>query len=164
MKIRRHNRSGNALLEMTLIFVPLIFSFLASIEVARAMWAYHTLAASIKQAARFAIVHGAKCVEAASACQATVADVAEVIKSAGVGLDASNLQLTLAAASQIRTCSLSNCLSDKSAWPPAPNNAVGLPVTIHARYAFQSAMGILWPGYSTSGFSFTAKSTEVIQF
>ncbi|MGH9722178.1 MAG: TadE/TadG family type IV pilus assembly protein [Bryobacteraceae bacterium] len=161
---RRHRQRGNALLEMTLIFVPLIFLLLSSVELARAMWAYHTLAMSVKQGARFAIVHGARCVEASTACRTTIGDLAQVVQKSAIGLDPANVQLTLAAASQIHTCDLAACLGQNSPWPPAPNNAVGLPVTINARYTFRSAMGIWWPGFAATSINFTAKSTEVIQF
>ena len=106
-------RRGNALLEMSMVCIPLLCSFLAIFELSRALWTYHTLAQAIKGGARYAVVHGARCADASSACTASVGDIALVIGQTGVGLDASALRLTLAAGGQSVSCaSMSACTGD----------------------------------------------------
>ena len=162
---RRKSERGSSVVEMGLILMPLLFIILGVAEIGRAMWAYHTMALVVKIGARFAIAHGARCALASPACVATVGNVSQQIQHAAIGLDPRQLQLTFVAGDQTDSCgSLSACESDATVWPPAPDNAVGLPVTITGRYKFNSVLSAFWPGQSTSGFTLAAKSTEVIQF
>jgi len=158
-------RRGNAALEMSLVCIPLLCSFLAIFELSRALWTYHTLAAAIKLGARYAVVHGARCTDASSACTASVGDIVQAIAQTGVGLDASALQLTLAAGGQSVSCaSMSACTGNSTAYPAAPYNAVGQAITITGRYSFHSVLASLWPDQGSASFTLAAKSTEVIQF
>jgi Flp pilus assembly protein TadG len=156
---------GNAILEMSLVCIPLLCSFLAIFELSRAVWTYHTLAQALKGGARYAVVHGARCADASSACTASVGDIALVIGQTGVGLDPSALRLTLAAGGQSVLCaSMSACTGNSTAYPAAPYNAVGQAITITGVYSFRSVLASLWPDQGSASFSLAAKSTEVIQF
>ena len=159
------NTRGNAMLEMALVMVPLMFSIFAVEEIGRAMWGFHSLAMAIKKGARYAAVHGSRCVDASSQCQVTVADIAGVIQQNGVGLDMSRLQLTFTVDDSSETCGTSTaCLSDSTAWPPSDHNAVGLGMTVKGNYSFNWAVPVLWPGHSPLAFTMSAKSAEVIEF
>jgi Flp pilus assembly protein TadG len=167
MNTKANNRSerGNAVVETALIFVPLSFMILGGFELARGMWMYHTLTTAIKTGARFAMVHGADCVAATSTCKSTVADVAGTIETAGVGLDAKSVQLTLTSEAGAYACgNLSVCAGDKTQWPPAGYNVAGLPITVSATYAFGSVLSSFWPGQGSASVKYAAKSTEIIQF
>ncbi len=166
MKSTRYSRErGSAVIEMALVFLPLMFSVFSIFELGRAMWTYHTLATAVKKASRVASVHGARCADASASCPVTVADLIQTIQQYGVGLDTSVLQLTLTAGTQSLTCSpASSCSANNTAWPPSPNNPVGQTVTINAKYGFNTVLKMLWPGQTTGTFNLAAKSTEVIQF
>jgi Flp pilus assembly protein TadG len=156
---------GNALIEMSLVFVLIMFSVFSIFELARAMWTYHTLAMSVKKGARVAMVHGARCAEASATCPVTVGNLVQVIQQFGVGLDLSVLQLTFTAGGQNLVCApASSCLSNSTNWPPAPYNPVGQTVTINGKYSFNSVLQTMWPGQTTGAFNLAAKSTELIQF
>jgi Flp pilus assembly protein TadG len=156
---------GNAIVEMALVFVPLMFSVFSIFELGRAMWTYHTLAAAVKKGVRVAMVHGDRCAEASAACPVSVATLVQIIQQNGVGLDPSALQLTFTAGGQDTTCAPApTCAANNSNWPPAPYNVVGENVTINAKYGFSTALTSMWPGQASSTFSLAAKSTEVIQF
>jgi Flp pilus assembly protein TadG len=156
---------GSAVIEMALIFLPLMFSVFSIFELGRAMWTYHTLAAAVKKGARVAMVHGARCADASSACPITVASLIQTIQDNGVGLDMSVLQLTFTAGGQSLNCVPANsCAGNNTNWPPAPYNPVGQAVTINAKYGFHTILTALWPGQTTGPFNLAAKSTETIQF
>lgn len=161
----RDRRRGSATIELALLFVPLFFTFIASIEVSRAMWTYHTFTSAVKKASRVAAVHGARCVEASAACPASIAAVAQVVRDWAIGLDVNQIGVTFTAGGQSRHCaSLSQCLTDGSRWPDSPGNAVGLPITIDATYPFYSAVSVFWPGGLPAAFQLRAHSLETIQF
>jgi Flp pilus assembly protein TadG len=161
----RRNQRGSVVVEMGLIFIPMVIGSIAAMELGRCMWTYHTLNSAIKRATRFAIVHGARCAEASTSCASTVAQVATVVKTQGLGLNPANLQLTLAVGTLTRSCSnLGGCLQDANQFPAFPNNAAGLPVTLSANYEFPSVLAYLLRGNSSNAIRFTAKSTEAIQF
>jgi Flp pilus assembly protein TadG len=161
---RLTRQRGGAVVEMGLIFAPLMFMFLSTLELGRGMWLYHTLSASLKTGTRFAAVHGADCVEVSASCQASLSDIAQTIRRAGVGLDASQLKLTFVAGSNTQVCpSLADCQTSAQ-WPPPPDNAAGLPVTITGVYSFGSVLSSLWPGQTSASFKYVAAATEAIQF
>jgi Flp pilus assembly protein TadG len=165
MRHRQITQRGNSIVEMALITAPLFLFLMATMELARGMWTYHTVAAATKQGSRFVVVHGARCVSASSACQTTIGATTNVITTSGVGLDPAQLQLTFNAGNQTYTCNpAASCSGDATNWPPASNNAVGLPITITANYNFQSVMGFLWPGQMGSSFNVSAGTTEIIEF
>src|SRR3954452_2851315 len=61
MNRRRTRQSGSAMVEFALIGIPVMFTLLITFELARAMWAYHTVAYAVKEGVRFAVVHGNDC-------------------------------------------------------------------------------------------------------
>jgi Flp pilus assembly protein TadG len=156
---------GSSIVEMSLVFIPLMFSVFSIFELGRAMWTYHTLASSVKKGVRVAMVHGARCADASATCPVTVGGLVQTIQQVGVGLDLSVLQLTFKAGGQTVNCAPANtCLANNTAWPPAPYNPVGQNVTISAKYGFNSVLNLVWPGQASGTFNLAAKSTETIQF
>lgn len=166
MKTNRNSRQrGSAVIETSLVFLPLMLSIFSIFEVGRAMWTYHTLATAIKKGTRVAMVHGARCADASPNCPVSVATLVQTIQQAGVGLDMSVLQLNFTAGGQTLSCAPANgCSANNSNWPPAPYNPVGQTVTINGKYGFSSVLKSMWPGQTTGTFNLAAKSTETIQF
>jgi len=165
---RCRSQRGTAFLEFTLVCIPLIFLIISIVELARGMWLYHTLAHAIKVGTRFAIVHGKGCADASAACPVTVADVARTIRSGAVGLDPNQITLVMQTSGTTRTCSpLSSCLSNATAFPPSPDNSVGMPITISGTYPFRSGIIMFWPGTGVmrvGSMNLGAKSQEEIRF
>ena len=167
MKPRSQQR-GSAILEFTLVAIPLIFILVSVAELGRGMWMYHTLAYAVKEGSRYAIVHGQNCAAASATCADTVQAVAQTVEKAGIGLDPAQVQISLVSASATQTCNpLKTCLTNNAQWPPYPDNAVGLPVTISGSVPFRSAISMFWPGHgsaSTAPVNFGASSQEEIRF
>jgi hypothetical protein len=150
---------------MALVAIPLMFFMLAAVELARGLWSYTTIAAAVKRGSRFLIVHGARCVGAASACQTTVGDATRVVMENAIGLDPGAVQLTFVSGGQTYNCpTASGCLNDGTAWPPPGANAAGITLSVQGSYSFRPVMGFLWPGKTAGAFDLWSKSSETIQF
>ncbi len=167
---RGSERGGSSLLEFVLVGIPLVFILISTIEIARAMWTYHTLAFSVKSATRYTIVHGSNCAQSPNSCTVTIGQIASVMQSAGLGLDTSRMSVTFTpAAGSATSCTLSDCLTNSTQWPPSTVNSPGNNVTITATYPFNSIIALLWPGTtggvtSIGSVNFPASSRDIMQF
>jgi Flp pilus assembly protein TadG len=177
-QLTRNRRKGSAVLEFTLVGIPLMFLFISTEEMARAMWQYHTLQYAVKMANSYASVHGATCASPNS-CSVDVSDIVGVFKNYAAVIPMSQVNLTLTSENSSVSCSpVSTCSSNASwgtAWPPSSNNdnAVGNWIKIRAVYTFNTALAMLYPGvgvqrFSTSGgvgtLVFGGYSYQLIQF
>ena len=172
MSARRTSRRGNAMLEFTLVGIPVIFILISIFEMARGMWSYHTLAYAVKEGTRFAVVKGQGCTSP-NTCSVTIADVVGRVQWAAVGLDVTQMNVQLTSRVGTITCNpLSSCLTrnvrPNDVWPPDQANMPGMDLTIAGTYPFRSVISMFWPGsrgVSARGtFTFPAASTESIQF
>lgn len=183
----RHQR-GSAIVEMTMIGIPLIFTLISIFEISRGMWIFHTLAYSVKDGVRFASVHGINCINnppgVPNNCPTNIAAIANVIKDASVGLDPNKTLLSFTANGGTATlCYMGSssatninpdglgagvgCQSLTTQWPPSGSNNVGYQIKINIRTPFRSAISMLWPGARRVSFAqanLGATSTDSIQF
>ena len=160
---------GSAIVEMTLVGIPMIFILISIFEIARGMWAYDTLAYSVREASRYAIVHGQNCSVTPNSCAITVGDLTKRLRDAGVGLPPDQLNVTLKSLTDNITCNpVSTCFTSNTVFPSSNANGVGNPITISATYKFSSAISMFWPGAGKplvfSPVTFPATSTDYIQF
>jgi Flp pilus assembly protein TadG len=167
-RCRLGGRRGNAIIEFTLVCIPLIFMLISIVELSRGMWIYSTVAFSLRKATRYAAVHGSGCAAASSSCPVTVGAVAQLILSNATGLSSSQFNVVLQTTNTSRSCTpLNSCLSDTTAWPPSSDNSVGSDVTISGSYPFRSAIAMFWPGAGSvhaATVNLAAKSQEEIVF
>ncbi len=166
--MKRKAQRGNSLLEFTLVGIPMIFVLISIFDMSRLVWSYHTLTAAVADAARYAIVHGKNCGTAPNDCAVSVAQVAQRLKSSGVGLPASDVNVSLTSVGGTTTCVLATCLTNHTTWPPAPSNEPGMAIEISATYPILSMTSMLWPGSRSVGpfgrVPLSASSRESIQF
>lgn len=161
-------RKASAVIEFTLVGVPLIFILISTFEMARGIWTYHTLAYAVKEGTRYAVVHGANCALIPNACTRTLGQVATRIKDSAIGMDPAQFNLTFTPSSGAAvTCALANCVSLASMWPPADANNPGVDVQISGTYPFNTIVAMFWPGAGSTVFgsyNLLATSRERIQF
>ncbi len=176
---KRNGRRGNTLVEFTLVGIPVIFALISIFEMSRGMWLYHTLASSVREGVRFAIVHGNDCNIPPSNCAVRVRDIAERIRSYAIGLPPAEIR-NVTISSSSRTLgpysTLADCLSDNAYFPAAAPGGIEDPgggrlishVEIRAAYRFQSAIAMFWPGagrgMKAGTFLLPASSKEYIQY
>ena len=162
-------RRGATILEFTLIGIAMIFVVISFFEMARGMWTYQTLAYAVREATRYTIMHGKDCASP-NTCQVTVAQIAGVIQSAGVGLDPDNTTITLTPAVGGATSStITTMLGTTTIWPPSAASAPGQNITISAVYPFRTILAMFWVGdgrpvKDSQTFNLGATSTEPIQY
>jgi Flp pilus assembly protein TadG len=166
---KKRRQRGSAMIEFTLVGIPMIFVLISTFEISRAMWNYHTLAYAIREGTRYATVHGSGCSsDPLNTCQATVGQVAQRIQNAGIGLDGSQLSLTFISSGNSITCTLNACVGNQTVWPQAPLNTPGSTLAINGSLPFESALAMFWPG-AGGGMNLptaylTAGSSDIIQF
>ena len=174
---RRRSEHGNALVEFTLVGIPLVFMLLAIFEVSRAMWVYTTMAHTLRDSLRYAIVHGNDCGVFPNGCRTQVRDVVGRIKTQGLGLldaDFRDIKLiSISPTEPIITCAtVSACTTNGGDsikfWPPADaGGGKESDIEITGQYRFQSAIIFFWPGSRSWRFGeqwFTASSKESIRY
>jgi Flp pilus assembly protein TadG len=159
---------GQALIEFTLVAIPLIFTIISVVEISRGMWAYHSICYGVNEAIRFASTKGKGCSSGTNTCGVTVGGMAQQIATS-VGLPSADLNVTLTSATGNVSCNpVSACYSNVTAWPPDGANSPGMDIKIAGQYTFVSALGMFWPG-AGSGTNFgtfylPAYSRQQIQF
>ncbi len=192
MRVHGSRRAGSAMIEFTLVGIPLIFILISVFELARGMWQYHTAAHAFREGTRFAIVHGNDCNIYPSNCAVTIRDISARIRDAALGLlptdlenvtfDAYSGSNSTAIATRHFVCpTLADCLQGGSAGDTTywPAGAPGTPevaggyrhinrIEISGEFPFRSAIAMFWPGAgrpsSFGVFRFPASSKEAVQF
>lgn len=156
--MNKKSSRGSAILEFTLMGIPMIFVVICTVEMARGMWNYHTLQYAVKAATAYASMHGATC-GLPNSCSVAVSDVVNVFQTAAIGIPMDKVALTLTTASgaadtctQVSTCSTKGFWG--TTWPPSAgnDNAVGKDIYIRADYTFASALALLFPGVGSVAF------------
>jgi Flp pilus assembly protein TadG len=157
---------GSAIIEFTLVAIPLIFIQISIVEICRGMWDYQSLAQGVKGACRATATHGAGC--AGTACAMTVGQIAATISAYAIGMPASALNVTLTSNAGSVTCNpLSTCTSSATVWPPAGGNTAGSDIIISGSYHFTSMLMMFVPGTNGmqfSGVMFRAQSRQILLF
>ena len=144
---KRSGRGGFALIEFTLIGVPLVFLTISIIEVSIAMWQFHSLMYANETTARYAAMHGYGCTQNGNSCTVTVGTLTHMIASQAPSLDTSKLNVTLYSASGNTPCApITTCFNSTSQFPGSADNAVGNDVKFVASYPIGNPMPMLWPG------------------
>lgn len=182
---RRLRSAGNAFLEFTFVGIPLVFVLISIFEVSRVMWQYNTAAHAVREAVRFASVHGNDCAVAPNSCTQTIQQIAQVFSFYGAGVvpeDLQNIRFIYGEADETAdyTCAdLAAALDGSCAdagvyWPgPAPGQPANagafftMPISISAEYHVRSAIAMFWPGsapVSFGSFQLPVSSTEMINY
>lgn len=180
MQKRKRNGRGNATIEFTLVGIPLVFVLISTIEMARGMWIYHTLAYAVKEGTRYAVGRGQN---NSGTNHATYAGVCQAIRQAGTGLLPEDLTLTFHSATAFDVTSTADAATCPTGqWPPGTSidDQPGQTISITGFYPFVSAISMFWPGAGPGmtftpppaqaacsnkvGFCLPASSMDVMQF
>lgn len=176
----KQRRSGASMLEFTLVAIPVIFLLIGIFELARGMWIYNSVAHGVKEAARFAIVHGNNCSYSPNSCTVTISQICGVLQYHAAGLPAGQVvNVTLQRETSTRTfTNLGLCLAATnlvtdifpSQVPGGTLNSGGDQgrwIEIRAAYRFNSALAFYWTGqrgFTFGRFDLGAVSRERIQY
>ncbi|MGO9254812.1 MAG: TadE/TadG family type IV pilus assembly protein [Bryobacteraceae bacterium] len=149
---RRTNRRGSAILEFTMTGIPLMFVWISIMQMAIGMWQYHTLQYAVKVTGAYIAVHGSDCSLPGNTCSIEIENAAQVLSNYLIGLPNSQVSVTFnalasdhATVASTVSCTLSNCLTNTTAWPPASYNTPGTDIQVQALYKFNSALSMFVP-------------------
>ena len=154
-------RRGNALIEFTLLGVPLLFITISIVAVSIDMWEFHNLAYSVEQTARYVTVHGATCTQNTNSCTITVGNVATYFKTQALALDPTQVIVKITDGSGTTTCNpVNSCTGSATQFPNPANNSVGSDVTIKATYILKNPVVLFWPPDIDAPADFTVGATS----
>ncbi len=143
---RNRRRSGQSVVEFTLMGIPMVFVTVSVIYMSIAMWQFYSLAYASDMTARYVSVHGATCAANGNTCTITVGNVATFFASQAMSLDSSKVIVKLKDGSGTTTCSpLNSCTSTATQFPSSSANSVGSDITITATYGVKSPLAMFWP-------------------
>src|ERR1700690_1807321 len=87
--MRRSNRGGNALIQFSLLGIPMMFATISVVSVGIDMWQFHNLAFVSETTARYISTHGATCAQNGNTCTITVGNIATFFENEGEALSPS---------------------------------------------------------------------------
>lgn len=138
MRRLKRSEEGVSTVEFALVGVALLLLIVSLVQISLAMWNYHTLAYAVREGARYASTKGRGCLYPGNSCSVTVGNVAQEIAAAGLGLDSTQLNVSLTSSDgTVTSCNpVSNCYSSSTMWPPYTNGAdkPGQTIAISAQY------------------------------
>jgi Flp pilus assembly protein TadG len=159
------NRRGSALIEFTLVGIPVIFLTISVFSVSIDMWEFHELPQAVEMTARYAATHGQGC---AGTCGLTVANLASYFEAQNISLLPSLVNVTFTDGTGSIDCSpLTDCESNSTAFPNASSSAPGQDVTVYATYTLKNPVAMFWPSSPGSvwhAFTVGATSRQSILF
>jgi Flp pilus assembly protein TadG len=159
-------RSGQSVIEFTLLGIPMLFITIAVVSMSIDMWQYHTLAYATEITARMVSVHGATC-GTPNTCTIQVGDVAKFFAAHAIALDAGTVIVKMTDSSGTTTCNpVNSCNTNTAQFPASSANGVGSDITITATYTLKNPFGMFWPPDADAAHDYTggAMSRQRIVF
>jgi Flp pilus assembly protein TadG len=146
-------RRGSAMLEFTLIGIPMMFVWISIIQMSMGMWQYHTLQEATKATGAYLAVHGSTCSTQPNNCAITISNAATLFHNLAFGMPSTSVNVTFSAvasdhvtvASSV-SCRLDSCLTNTTAWPPTGNNTPGQDIAVKAVYQLHAPLAMFVPG------------------
>jgi Flp pilus assembly protein TadG len=177
MARRRNSRRGAALVEFGLVGVVLIFIWICVVQMGIGAWRYHTLQYAVKMASAYMTTHGSDCSSGGNTCSIQIENAAQVLQNNAVGIPPSTISVTFtpyasdhvtaAGGAYPLTCTLNNCLTNTTAYPPAGFGSPGCDIRIQASFTFSPLMGMVVPGSGSVQFgtyTFTSDTQQAVMF
>jgi Flp pilus assembly protein TadG len=157
----KRRKRGFALVEFTVVTIPLIFITTSIIEMSLESWKFESMSFAIQAAARYACAHGRTCTKSGNTCTIRVQDVVSVITSQAPSLNTSLLNVSLVTSSATKTCNpISSCATDTTQFPNTTDNGVGSDIKITATYPMNNPLPFFWFGSGSQvGPNFTLGAT-----
>jgi hypothetical protein len=155
--------------EFAIAGVATISLLICTVQLALAMWTYHSLAYAVHETNRYVSMHGRSCLTGGNGCGIFVADVMTKFKSFAPNISDSNVNITLTSGtgSTVYNCNpMTTCENDTTdQWPATSHqdNWVNSNVTLSASTTMQSMIVALWCGWSGQRIStVTLRSTSTV--
>lgn len=164
---RSSSRRGTALIELTLLGIPLLCVTTSVMSMGLDAWQYWTLAYATDATARYISMHGATCSQNGNSCTITTGKVATFFESQSMALNSGSVNVALTDTSGTTNCNpVSTCASGSTTFPASSANTVGSDITVQATYKLTNPLIMIFGRNSVNGNNYTvgAKSRVRIQF
>jgi hypothetical protein len=140
------NRRGSALIEFTLVGIPIIFLTISVFSISIDMWEFHELPHAVEMTARYASTHGQGCTQSGNTCGITVGGLVTYFEGQNISLLPSLVNVTFTDGGGSIPCApLTGCASSSVTFPRTSYNAPGQDVTVSATYTLRNPVAIFWP-------------------
>jgi len=164
-------RGGNALIEFSLLGLPIIFITISIVAMGLNMWEFHNLAYSTESTARYISMHGYNCTQNGNSCKLYIQNYAQFFESQGLALDPSLVKVVFTDGSGSTTCNpVKNCATSSPAnnvyFPASGYDSMGSDITVTATYLLKNPIALYWPPDTdrSSDFTVGAISKQRIMF
>jgi Flp pilus assembly protein TadG len=169
MSTRNKRQRGNALIEFTLLGIPMTFILISIVSISIGMWEYQNLAWAVDQTARYGTMHGVTCTENSNSCAINVGNMANYFIGAASALDPGTVSVSFTDGSgTATTCNpINSCTSNSAQFPGTAYNSVGSDIKVTASYTVPNPIALYWPGSGSvvaSNFTVGATSRQRIEF
>jgi len=159
--MRRRSRRGDALIEFSLLGIPMMFATISIVSTGIDMWEFHNLAFVSERTARYISMHGATCSQNGNSCTITVGNIATFFEAEGQALLSSSVIMALTDGSGTTTCNpVSSCTSTSATFPNTSYNSVGSNITVKATYTLKNPIAMLWPPDMSGSHDFTVAASS----
>ena len=159
--IKQKRRKGNALIEFTLLGIPLLFITISIVGASIDMWEFHNLAYASDATARYITMHGATCSQNGNTCSITVGNIASFFKAQSIALDGTQVIMKLTDGSGTTTCNpVNSCTSSATVFPTAVYSGVGSDIFVRATYTLRNPIAMFWPPDVDTPSVFTVGATS----
>ena len=164
----QRTRRGSALLEFTLVGIPMLFISMSVMSASLDMWQFHNLAYGTQMTARYIAMHGRSCTQNGNSCTVTVGNIASYFQGQALALDASKVEVKLQSLGETIDCNpLNTCSSNTAMFPNSADNGVKFDIIVTAVYPVTNPIALFWPGAGSvnpATFNLFATSRQMIVF
>jgi len=166
---RNQRQRGNALVEFTLLGIPMTFILISIVSVSIGMWEYQNLAWAVDQTARYGTMHGVTCTQNSNSCTINVGNMASYFISSASALNPGTVSVSFTDGSGVATtCNpVNTCTSNATQFPGTAYNSIGSDIKVTATYSVPNPIAVYWPGQgsvSSQNFTLGATSRQRIEF
>ncbi len=161
-------RRGNALIEFTLVGIPVIFLTISVFSISIDMWEFHELPYAVEMTARYAATHGQGCTQSGNTCSLTVGNMVTYFEAQNISLIPSLVNVTFTDGSGSTSCApISTCAASATTFPHSGSNAPGQDIKVYATYTLKNPVALFWPPTQSAvwqDFTVSATSRQRILF
>lgn len=161
------SKRGSALIEFSMLGIPILFVSISIFHISVGMWQFQTLEYAATATARYVSLHGATCASNGNACTITVGNIASYFLAQAIALDGASATLTLTDGSGSTVCNpVNSCTSNSTQFPNSSYNTVGLDITVKATSRLTNPLIMYWPpnSFADGDFTLGAVSSQRIAF
>ncbi|HTA42416.1 MAG TPA: hypothetical protein VK789_08215 [Bryobacteraceae bacterium] len=142
---RKSSRSGSALIEFSILGIPMMFITISAISVSVDMWQFQSLSYATEVTARYISMHGATCGQNGNSCTITIGNAATYFESQAIALNSGSVNVSFTDGSGATACDpVSSCVSTATQFPSSGHNSVGSNITVSATYTVKNPIAMFW--------------------